>query len=708
MLGKHLWKSATLPLLALGPMLGGPGAGTAQEAGASSRVSADTTPRPKPLRWGTGAWMFNIYQGQFNDTPEWRPDHLADQLRRDALFGGRIGYNAPFNLFIQAEASNTLLVTRLSPADGKRNTNLFLLGGALGYNFQPTQNLQIFPMVGLGAAIFSPDGMASESDFTVEYGGGFRYFLNSSLAIRGDVRWHQIPNAMQDIRDRLAGTPVPHPTLWGLELSSGLSLLVGGPSDHDHDNVDDAHDACPDTPPHTPVDLRGCPLQPGLAGPSTPAPGVAPSPKPHKWGTGTWIFDAHVGQFSAAPAWEPDHVPGQLRRGALFGGRVGYIFPSNFTIEAEVSNALLQTRLSPTDSLRSLNLYMVSPALSYNIQPTQKLQIFPSVGVGAALFKPDPLPSETDLALEVGGGFRYFVSPKVAVRGDVRWHEIPSAMQSIRDRLAGAPVPHPTLSGLELSAGLTIALSGPSDSDHDGVPDDEDACQDTPRGLTVDSRGCPADDDLDDVANAVDRCPNTPSGAIVDATGCPEDSDGDKVYDGIDRCPNTPPGAIVDATGCPEDSDGDKVYDGIDRCPNTPPGQPVDIRGCPRSVPLPPSPPVRLDSLGVRFDFNESTLRPGSSTALDSIGGALARMPGVRVEIRGYTDSIGPASYNEDLSRRRAETVRDYLLQHFPSLDGSRFTVTGFGESDPVASNATSAGRARNRRVMLIVHQGQR
>src|SRR6266568_1424028 len=121
-----------------------------------------------------------------------------------------------------------------------------------------------------------------------------------------------------------------------------------------------------------------------------------------------------------------------------------------------------------------------------------------------------------------------------------------------------------------------------SDLDHDGVPDNRDACPNTPAGAKVDAKGCPFDSDKDGVADGFDQCPDTPIGARVDAKGCPMDSDNDGVYDGIDQCPNTPLGATVDAKGCPSDSDGDGVPDGIDKCPNTPHGVEVDSVGCQR------------------------------------------------------------------------------------------------------------------------------
>ena len=71
--------------------------------------------------------------------------------------------------------------------------------------------------------------------------------------------------------------------------------------------------------------------------------------------------------------------------------------------------------------------------------------------------------------------------------------------------------------------------------------------------------------------------------------------------------------------------------------------------------------------------------------------------------MEGHTDSTGADDYNMELSRRRAETVRDFLVQNFPRLANTQFSVRGFGETRPVASNDTADGRARNRRVEIRV-----
>ena len=202
---------------------------------------------------------------------------------------------------------------------------------------------------------------------------------------------------------------------------------------------------------------------------------------------------------------------------------------------------------------------------------------------------------------------------------------------------------------------------------------------------------------MDGVFDGLDRCPNTPRGAIVDAQGCPADEDLDMVLDGIDECPSTPIGAIVDDRGCPMDSDGDGFLDGIDRCPDTPPGAEVDDRGC-SEIQV----GIIIEGLlilqNVYFDHNQATLRYESEAVLMEVGLALVSVPDTRFEIRGYTDSVGAADYNQELSERRADTVRGFLIVNFP-IEPRRIEVVGYGEADPIATNDTPEGRQENRRV---------
>jgi OOP family OmpA-OmpF porin len=208
----------------------------------------------------------------------------------------------------------------------------------------------------------------------------------------------------------------------------------------------------------------------------------------------------------------------------------------------------------------------------------------------------------------------------------------------------------------------------------------------------------PKDSDGDGVTDDIDQCPNTPKGCTVDAKGCPSDSDKDGVCDGIDQCPNTPAGAVVDAKGCPLDSDNDGVYDGIDKCPNTPAGTKVDATGCPVEVEKFVDTGL-ISTTEILFDLDKATLRPESKTELDRLGAILIQVPDLKVEIGGHTDATGTDAYNMKLSEERAKAVHDYLVTNFPQITAGNLTSKGYGESAPIATNKTKEGRAKNRRV---------
>lgn len=103
----------------------------------------------------------------------------------------------------------------------------------------------------------------------------------------------------------------------------------------------------------------------------------------------------------------------------------------------------------------------------------------------------------------------------------------------------------------------------------------------------------------------------------------------------------------------------------------------------------------------VLFDFNKSTLRPPAREKLARLAGVLVTTPGLLIEVEGHADAIGSDEYNLQLSQRRAGAVRDYLVEN--GVPSTTVTARGFGESMPIASNDTEAGRQQNRRVELVV-----
>ena len=248
------------------------------------------------------------------------------------------------------------------------------------------------------------------------------------------------------------------------------------------------------------------------------------------------------------------------------------------------------------------------------------------------------------------------------------------------------------------------------ESDYAAICKGIDKCPD--KAGPAEKHGCPdTDRDHDGVVDRLDKCPDEAGPASNN--GCPDpDSDKDGICDpwvaqkhqeakyasvckGIDKCPDK--AGPAENEGCPDaDRDGDGIVDRLDKCPDNP--GPADNNGCPKTKEITVKNPLVLK--GVNFETNKAVLRSESYTALDMAVQSLYEWPEVKVEIQGHTDAMGDAAYNQELSQRRAEAVRDYLLGKGIAAD--RMTAVGYGLTKPVASNKTAAGRAQNRRVELV------
>ena len=239
-------------------------------------------------------------------------------------------------------------------------------------------------------------------------------------------------------------------------------------------------------------------------------------------------------------------------------------------------------------------------------------------------------------------------------------------------------------------------FNGCPDSDGDGVPDNEDEC---PSLFGIpEKKGCPESDrDDDGVVDELDLCPDVPGFIALD--GCP-DADNDGVADPLDKCPEQAGLKVFE--GCP-DTDGDGIPDPEDLCPNS--AGPAANRGCPeikqehREV-------LEFAMQAVQFEHNSSILRPESHDILNQVAEILSRYPDYHVEIAGHTDNTGGTEYNRNLSEKRAKSCYDYLAKK--GVDKNRMSYTGYGETKPIASNDSLAGRQLNRRVEFNLFPGRR
>ena len=235
----------------------------------------------------------------------------------------------------------------------------------------------------------------------------------------------------------------------------------------------------------------------------------------------------------------------------------------------------------------------------------------------------------------------------------------------------------------------TLELDGCGDRDGDKIKDDDDKCPDV--AGTAKFNGCPDRDD-DGVMDSEDLCPDKKG--PVNTKGCP-DTDNDGVTDNIDKCP-TAAGTPANS-GCP-DTDGDGLNDNADKCPNV--AGPTSNGGCPELK-------VAIKQLfqkalqGIQFETGKAVIKPVSYPILNSIAKVVIDNPTYKLTVEGHTDDVGEDEMNMTLSQDRADAVAKYLISN--GADPMRVTGLGFGETKPVDTNESKAGKARNRRVELKV-----
>lgn len=207
------------------------------------------------------------------------------------------------------------------------------------------------------------------------------------------------------------------------------------------------------------------------------------------------------------------------------------------------------------------------------------------------------------------------------------------------------------------------------------------------------------DDDNDGVLNSLDKCLRTPAYTKVDSKGCriieqetikiiDGDDDKDGVVNSLDACPSTPAGKTVNEKGCFVDTDDDKdgVLNSMDKCSNSPLDAAVDASGCPIII-----------NLHVNFALNSAVVENEAHNDIQKFTDFLNAHSNYNANIVGHTDKYGEDSYNQALSEKRANAVKDIIVTN--GVHPNRISTSGMGESSPIASNKTQAGRLQNRRI---------
>lgn len=353
-----------------------------------------------------------------------------------------------------------------------------------------------------------------------------------------------------------------------------------------------------------------------------------------------------------------------------FGGRIAF-FPLDFLgLEAEGAFGLAEVERDQRANLWSARAHVIGQVPRWSVTP------FVLAGGGALGVRSGAaaVGNDTDLAFHIGGGVMVHVTDALTLRLDLRntispqQGAIGGATNSPEVLLGIGWTRRPrrpyTAQGQPPPEPVAAAPAAPIDSDGDGFVDDEDAC---------------------------------PSEAGVAPDGCPDpDPDGDGVLGDADACPDEP-GLALD--GCPRrDQDRDGFVDSEDQCPSEPEtrNKYEDDDGCPDAL------PEDLGAFegtleGVNFQIDSASLRASSKRTLDEVVAVLQKYEDTRVQISGHTDSSGSPEHNLALSKDRADAVKAYLVEH--GVDEARVETRGAGPDEPIDTNATTQGRANNRRI---------
>lgn len=390
----------------------------------------------------------------------------------------------------------------------------------------------------------------------------------------------------------------------------------------------------------------------------------------------------------------------------------------------------------------------------YILKESAKLSPFVSLGLGFASYSRNStydagatqrVVTGTDFIVPFGAGLKYQITDKFALQYQYLYNVTNHDIRDKNRGTAGAYQKSGNDAAGQHLLGLVFSFGKAKDSDKDGVADKFDNCVETPLNVVVDAVGCPVDTDKDGVADYLDKCPEVAGVAKFD--GCP-DTDGDGVQDSEDKCPTV--AGLAKFAGCP-DTDGDGVQDSEDKCPKVAglakfggcpdtdgdgvqdsedkcPTVAGSLNGCPDrdkdgvadyldKCPDVPGiaankgcPEVKAETKkifqqalqGIQFESGKDIIKKTSFPILNQVVKVMTENPSYQLEINGHTDSQGDDAKNMLLSEKRAAAVKAYLVKS--GVDAAKLTSKGYGETVPVADNATAAGKAKNRRVEFKVN----
>lgn len=370
-----------------------------------------------------------------------------------------------------------------------------------------------------------------------------------------------------------------------------------------------------------------------------------------------------------------------LETGPVFGFRLGYNITDNWAIEGVID----YVKTEPTSSNANVGMLRYGGDLLYNFMPKNSLVPYLAAGVGGMNFNGNNMPSYTRAIFNYGGGVKWFLKEDFALRADLR------ALNYSYGQV---------FSNIEYTLGLHIAVGAPP-------PAPKPVALPAPEPVKVVEPPKPA---------PVVVAPPPPPAPSVDLKADPASVvKGGNVKlswssKNADSCLLQPGGERVAASGSIVVSPADSMKYTI-VCSGTG-GSASSV--APVTVTMPPPPkeetgrkfsgaPVKM-AINIQFDTGRNEIKKQYYDELKRVGDFMNRYDNVKGVIEGHTDNVGGSAPNLQLSQRRAEAVRNYIVTNF-KVDRKRLSAKGYGMTRPVADNSTAEGRQQNRRIDAVIEE---
>lgn len=372
----------------------------------------------------------------------------------------------------------------------------------------------------------------------------------------------------------------------------------------------------------------------------------------------------------------------------VFGGRIGYNFTNHFGIEAtgEYIRSSVDDRSKVftregefTSPIDGVDITMYHLDLIYHFMPEGKFNPFIVAGYGAAHYRPK-INNKNMSDIDFGVGAKYWLADNIALRLDVR------------DNM----VLDETIHNVETTLGVVFAFGGKSTAPAPVEPPPAPAPVPAPKAVEA----LPAPPTAPTAALTVSPATVTKGQSAIinwkslNASGC-------EIQPGIGRVPPEGVRTITPASSTSYNltcsGSGGTATSAVDVTvvlPPPPAPAPVTPKAAAAAKRFCSKPAV----LAINFDSDKSDIKPEYHDELKTVGDFLIYFPNAKGEISGHTDSTASNAHNQKLSERRAESVAKYIRTKF-GINPGRIATKGYGETKPVASNKTKAGRAKNRRI---------